>query len=272
MPIEIVSPDDPRIADYARVGEPRWIEERGLFVAEGRLVVSRLVADGQFALKSILVTPAALAALADLRERIDAPVYVCDQATLNGVTGFNFHRGCVALARRGEVRPIATLLGARTLVALERVGNPDNVGGIFRSALALGAGGVLLDPASGDPLYRKAIRTSMGAALRLPFARAGQWPDALAQVRDAGFTIVALTPGEGGRDIYDVARAIGTRRLALVAGHEGEGLSDAALAASDLRCRIPIDPASDSLNVSVAVGIALAILAPFSSRSSGAST
>jgi tRNA G18 (ribose-2'-O)-methylase SpoU len=147
------------------------------------------------------------------------------------------------------------------LVGLEGVGNPDNVGGIFRNALALGAGGVVLDPASGDPFYRKAIRTSMGAALTVPFARLDDWPAGLRRFRDAGFTIVALTPAADAIDIKTFALGRPAGPLMLLAGHEGHGLSEAAMAASDARCRIPIDPRTDSLNVAVAVGIALALLA-----------
>lgn len=257
--IEIASLADPRVGEYAHVGDPAWLEANGLFVAEGRLVVRRLIADARFVVRSILASPAALASLDDLRAAITAPVYVCDQATLDGVTGINFHRGCLALARRGDALPLDALLDARVLVAMEAVGNPDNVGGIFRNALAFGAG-VLLDPTSGDPFYRKAIRTSMGASLRVRFARAERWPDDLRRLCEAGFTIVALTTARDARDIHDVARDLEGSRLVLLLGHEGEGLTKVAVAASDVRCRIPIDPASDSLNVAVAAGIALAML------------
>jgi tRNA G18 (ribose-2'-O)-methylase SpoU len=181
---------------------------------------------------------------------------------LNALAGFNFHRGCLALAERGPASvPIESLFGLPLLVGLEGVGNPDNVGGIFRNALALGAGGIVLDPASGDPFYRKAIRTSMGAALTVPFARLDDWPAGLQRVRATGFTIVALTPAAEAIDITSFASGRTPGPLMLLAGHEGLGLSEAAMAASDARCRIPIDPRSDSLNVAVAVGIALAILA-----------
>lgn len=259
---------DPRLGDYARVGDPAWLRERGLFVAEGRLVVRRLIEHRRFAVESILLTGTALASMEDVASGAECPVYVCERETLNHLTGFNFHRGCLALARRGDRSPVNALLGARVLVAMEGVANPDNVGGIFRNALALGADGVLLDPTSGDPLYRKAIRTSMAATLRVPFARAERWPGDLTGFTDAGFAIVALTPHGAARDIEDVARDRAGERLMLLLGHEGSGLSAEALSASTVRCRIPIDPASDSLNVAVASGIALARLAPFSSRSS----
>lgn len=260
--IELVDDlDDPRVASYAHVGDHAWLCAHGLFVAEGRLVVERLAGERRFAIQSLLLTPAAHASLADRLGDLDAPIYVCSQQILNTLTGFNFHRGCLALARRGEpLVPIDALAGSRMIVALEGVANPDNIGGIFRNALALGAQGVILDPGAGDPLYRKAIRTSMGATLRVPFARMDDWPGGLARFRESGFTIVALTPAAGAVDINAFAAARQPGPLMLLAGHEGHGLTEAATAASDVRCRIPVDPRSDSLNVAVAVGIAMAVL------------
>ena len=254
--------DDPRIADYAHVGDPGWLESHKLFVAEGRLVVQRLLEGGRFAVHSLLLTPPAYAALTDRIGDYGPRVYVCSQQLLNALTGFDFHRGCLALAERGPSSvPVESLFGMPLLVGLERVGNPDNVGGIFRNALALGAGGIVLDPASGDPFYRKAIRTSMGAALTVPFARLDDWPAGLQRFRAAGFTILALTPAADAVDIQALAASRPARPLMLLAGHEGHGLSHATAATADVRCRIPIDARSDSLNVAVAVGIALAMLA-----------
>lgn len=248
--------DDPRVADYAHVGDAEWLRAHGLFVAEGRLVVRRLIEDARFEVASVLVTPAARAALGEILDATGCTVYVCGQEDLNALAGFNFHRGCLALGHRRQGTGLDALLEARVLVALEEVGNPDNVGGIFRSALALGAGGVVLDARSADPLYRKAIRTSMGASLRLPFAQVEQWPSALGRLREAGYQILAFTPSGDAGDLSSVMRR-GGERLALLFGSEGEGLSAAALEAAHQRIRIPIDPASDSLNVSVAAGIAL---------------
>lgn len=254
--------DDPRVASYAHVGDHEWLRAHGLFVAEGRLVVERLIDERRFAVQSILLTDAAHASLGDAIANLQAPIYVCSQQVLNTITGFDFHRGCLALARRGDpLVPAESLASARLVVAIEGVANPDNVGGIFRNALALGADGVILDPTTGDPLYRKAIRTSMGATLRVPFARMEDWPHGLARFREAGFTIVALTPATDATDINAFAASRAPGPLMLLAGHEGHGLTDAAMAASNVRCRIPVQPRSDSLNVAVAVGIALAMLA-----------
>lgn len=253
--------EDPRVASYAHVADHAWLTAEDLFVAEGRLVVERLAVERRFAIQSILLTPAAHASFEGRLDGVEAPIYICSQALLKTLTGFNFHRGCLALAHRGEALvPIATLASARTLVALEGVANPDNIGGIFRNALALGAEGVILDPDASDPLYRKAIRTSMGATLRVPFARMDDWPAGLVRFRDSGFTVAALTPAADAIDISAFAASRRKGPLMLVAGHEGHGLTAAAIAASDVRCRIPVDPRSDSLNVAVAVGIALAML------------
>jgi tRNA G18 (ribose-2'-O)-methylase SpoU len=255
--------DDPRLRPYRHIGDPAWLEEQGLFVAEGRLVVQRLRDERRFVVESLLLTPAALGALAS---DVDAewPVMVAPQAIVNGVTGFNFHRGCLALVRRPRhLPPLASFADARCLVLLEGVGNPDNVGGIFRSAAAFGADAVLLDSTSGDPFYRKAVRTSMGAVLRVPFARVDPWLGGLATLHDMGFVLVALAPS-GELTVDEFAGTLTSKtRLALLAGAEGPGLSPGALAAAHARVRIPVDSRSDSLNVVVAVSIALQrLLAP----------
>src|SRR5262249_40130935 len=143
------------------------------------------------------------------------------------------------------------------LLGLESIANADNVGGIFRNAAAFGVDGVLLSPACCDPFYRKAIRTSMAATLRVPFARADPWPQPLVRLREAGFTIVALTPREPATRLDQFVASAQQGKMALLVGNEGEGLTLAAEHAADVRVRIPIAPGIDSLNVAVAVGIAL---------------
>jgi tRNA G18 (ribose-2'-O)-methylase SpoU len=150
------------------------------------------------------------------------------------------------------------IANARTLLVLDAVSNADNVGGIFRNASAFGADGVLLGPGSCDPLYRKAIRTSMGAALQVPFARCDDdWPDALARVRAAGFAVVALTPRTPSEPLDDVAPRLRSARVAILVGAEALGLRPEVESAADYRVRIPISRSVDSLNVAVAAGIAL---------------
>ena len=148
---------------------------------------------------------------------------------------------------------------ARRVVVLEGVANADNVGGAFRNAAAFGVDAVVLSPTCCDPLYRKAIRTSMGAALRVPFARAGaaEWPAALGRLRAAGFTLVALTLREPSETLDAFAARARPARLALIVGTEGAGLSAAVESSADVRVRIPIRGDVDSLNLASAVGIAL---------------
>jgi tRNA G18 (ribose-2'-O)-methylase SpoU len=254
--------DDPRVADYAKVGDPVWLRAHGLFVAEGRLVVGRLIDARRFDIESLLVTSAALKSLGDAIEMLECPVYVITPAALESLTGFDFHRGCLALARRPMAEPsLDSLAASDRLLALEGVGNPDNVGGLFRVAAAFDAGGVLLDSASADPLYRKAIRTSMGAALRVPFTRVTPWPLGLNHFKRRGFQIAALTPQPLATPLATYAASLAAdARVLLMLGAEGPGLTPVAFDMADARVRIPIAARVDSLNVVVAAGIALAAL------------
>jgi tRNA G18 (ribose-2'-O)-methylase SpoU len=236
------------------------VRARGLFVAEGRLIVRRVLEDGRCRVRSVLVNDAAARDLAPVLAALlpSIPVLVGAPALLSAIAGYDVHRGCLALVERPPARTVAEVLAAaRTLVILERVTNADNVGGVFRNAAAFGAGGVLLSPTCCDPLYCKAIRTSMGAVLRVPYATGDAWPDVLTGVRAAGFTIVALTPREPSESMEVFAARRTQLRIALIVGTEGEGLTAAVEAAADYRVRIPISPDVDSLNLSVATGIAL---------------
>ncbi len=249
---------DPGLDPYRYVADPAWLGERRLFVAEGRLVVERLLADADYELESIVVTPAAFDALSPALLAAPCDVYVCDRSVLESITGFNFHRGCLALARRPPLRTADELLGTSRVLALEGVGNPDNIGGIFRTAAAFGVGGVLLDPASGDPLYRKAIRTSMGATLRVPWVRLDAFPRALDPFLEHGFKLVALTPDPSAIAVAEFAADVTNGdRLVLLLGAEGPGLNETTLDVAHARVKIPVVPAIDSLNVAVAAGIAL---------------
>jgi tRNA G18 (ribose-2'-O)-methylase SpoU len=252
--------DDPRIAAYRDIPDPELVRSRGLFVAEGRLVVRRLIEDGRWTLQSVLVSDAARKSLEAALDAIAlrVPVYVCAAEDFLPLTGYNIHRGCLALVSRPSPLETGVLVGrSRTIVVLEAVTNADNVGGIFRNAAAFGAGGVLLSPTCCDPFYRKAIRTSMGAVFQVPFVRAGAWPEELLRLRDAGFTLVALTPREPAQTLREFSAGPRPARMALVVGTEGAGLSPAVERLADVRVRIPIADGVDSLNVAVAAGIAL---------------
>lgn len=251
------------LADYRNIPDPELVARRGLFVAEGRLVVTRLLTASPLTPRSVMVTETAYAAIRPVLDaRPEVPVYVVPQAVMNEIAGFNIHRGCLALGERPDPpdwRGVAA--GARRMVVLERVGDADNVGSMFRSAAALGADAVLLGPSCADPLYRKAIRTSMGAVLAVPFARAEPWPAALCDLRHAGWSVIGLTPEPAAVPLRDAADAIGRARAALVVGHEGEGLTREALDACGLRARIPMAGGTDSLNVATAAAVALYELA-----------
>jgi tRNA G18 (ribose-2'-O)-methylase SpoU len=257
-PLVIDSLDDPRVADYQHLADHQHMLDRGLFIAEGRLVVRRLLELRQWAVESILLTPAALENLRDVIHLAIAPVYLVDQALMNAIAGFNIHRGCLALAHRRKVEDTASLglpIGPLSRVLLlEGVNNPDNVGGLFRTAAAFGVELVVLGPSCGDPLYRKAIRTSMAATLVVPYITAPEWPAAITDLRTDGFTVAALTPRH---DAMPLRELPGDAKLALIVGAEGDGLTGAAMAAATVRVCIPMTQAVDSLNVTTAASIAM---------------
>ncbi|MCX6549963.1 MAG: RNA methyltransferase [Acidobacteria bacterium] len=255
--------DDPRVADYRDVPDPVLLRERGVFVAEGRLVVRQLLSSARVRARSVLVSPTALDGLRDVLEQHEGmPVYVMDVTRLSSLVGFNVHRGCLAIGERPPAIPLQTLLDearpSRLLVVIEHVGNADNIGGIFRNALAFGAGGVVLSSACCDPLYRKAIRVSMGASLKVPFAADSSWPAGLDAVTTAGFQLLAMSPAPSAVDIDDaVAACVPGSGIAVMLGHEGSGLTGAAGRGAGVHARIPMQPGVDSLNVSTAAGVAL---------------
>lgn len=227
-------------------------------MAEGRLVVERLLDTGH-RVESLLLNDASFRALEPLIARLpaDVPVYVCDAGEFAAITGFNLHRGCLALAERPEPGVVHDLIqGAGLLLVLESVTDADNVGSAFRNAAAFGAR-IILNDACCDPLYRKAIRTSMGAVLRTPYARMHKWPDDLATLKTAGFTIVAMTLRRDSVELPAHPTRRPRQKLAVMVGTEGAGLSAAAESMADVRVRIPIASNVDSLNLATASGIAL---------------
>jgi tRNA G18 (ribose-2'-O)-methylase SpoU len=253
--IRIERLDDPRIDDYRGVSDGELMRRRNLFVAEGRLVVGRLAESGH-RIVSVLVNEASHRALGESLAGLssDVDVYVCDTDAFASVTGFNLHRGCLALAERPIDRTLAEVVdGCNRLLVLEGVSDADNVGSAFRNAAAFGAH-VLLSPSCCDPLYRKAIRTSMGAVLRTPYARFRHLPAGLAALKSVGFTVIALTPRP---PAIDLASCSSPQRVALLVGSEGPGLSPSIEQFADIRVRIPMQSGVDSLNLATATGIAL---------------
>lgn len=258
----ITDPADVRIASYREVRDGR-VRHAGLFLAEGRLVVRRLL-ESRFTVRSVMATRAVLDDLADaLDKRPSVQRYEASPETIRAVVGFKFHRGCLALGEEGPGTPARAIIqpsGSRLVLGLEDVTDPDNVGAVFRNAAAFGAAGIVLSPGCADPLYRKSIRVSMGATLTIPFATTG-WSDGLGALRDAGYTLVALTPHPDAQSLDAVAGGLRSRRLAVLLGAEGGGLGDEARRTADLRVRIPMTPGVDSLNVATACAIALHRLA-----------
>jgi tRNA G18 (ribose-2'-O)-methylase SpoU len=248
--------DDERLRPYVGLTDAehrrRWDADHGTFVIEGVTAIRRAL-QSAYPVRSVLVTPAKARLLA--RDLDDVTVYVADPALMRAVTGFNIHRGAVAVAARRPLPVLAELLdGARLVAALEGLNDHENLGALARSAVGLGVDALVLDPTCADPLYRRSVRVSMGEILHLPFTRLAPWPDGLAAVTAAGFTVVALTPSPGAEPIDEVAASVAGQPVALLLGAEGPGLSSGAMAAADRRARIPVR--IDSLNVGHAAAIA----------------
>jgi tRNA G18 (ribose-2'-O)-methylase SpoU len=270
-------PADPRLAPYRSLRDADLARSHGLFLVEGRFAVQTLLSGSLYRPHSVVVHHAAYEAL---KERLDEhaarglPVYVLRREALAALVGFDMHRGCVAAAHRPVDAGPGPLLArvreqpaCRPVVVLEDLSNHDNVGGIFRSAAAFGAAGVLCSPRTADPLYRKAVRVSMAAVLRVPFGVATDWPRGLAEVAERErWAVLALStgadavPAEALEALAAQAVAKG-KRPALLIGAEGPGLSAAAQALAVARVRIGMTDAVDSLNATVAASIALHRLA-----------
>ncbi len=257
--VPIDDPADPRIAAYVQVRERDVVGRGDGFIAEGEVVLRVLLGGGARAkAASLLVAEGRLARLAPLIAALDGetPVYLASQTVMDAVVGFHIHRGMLAHGLRPADPGAAALLGAAparaVVLALFGVANHDNIGGIFRNAAAFGAGAVLLDAACCDPLYRKAIRVSVGATLKVPFARLAAGEDAIGVLEAAGFAPLALSPA-GAEPLAGMARP---DRAALLLGAEGPGLPPHLMA----RARtvgIAMAAGWDSLNVAAASAIAL---------------
>ena len=260
--IAIDDPDDPRIAAYRDIRERDLVGREGLFIAEGEVVLRMLLRRSLHPAVSLLIDERRLPALAGLMADVpdDVPIHSAPQPVLDRIAGFPLHRGILAVGRRAALPDAAALLGdageQAIAVVLCGIANHDNMGGIFRNAAAFGASAVILDSDCCDPLYRKAIRVSVGAALTVPFARLGRGEDAAALLAAHGFEALALSPAGAAR-LSDV---VVPGRVAAVFGSEGPGLP-AALLARTRTVRIAMAGEIDSLNVATASGIVLHHLA-----------
>ena len=261
--VPVTTADDERLADYVRLREVslrRSLESRhGLFIAEGEKVIRRAIRAG-YRPRSFLLSHRWLEPLADvLAEVPDVPCYVGTDDVVEAVTGFHVHRG--ALASLHRVEPVAAsevLAEADRVVVLEHLVDHTNVGAIFRSAAALGMDAVVLSPRCADPLYRRAVKVSMGAVFALPWARMTTWAAGVQELRAAGYTVLALTPDV---DAVDLAELEPTGKVALVVGSEGPGLSTRWRQEADRRVRIPMHGPVESLNVAAASAVACYVLA-----------
>lgn len=256
--IRIDDPADPRVAPYLSIRERDLAGRQGRFVAEGKVVLNVLFSAARFEAESALVLENRLPGLADTLRLAPAsmPVYVASQSVMDAIAGFHIHRGILAIGRKRVADTpealVASLPEHALVVVLVGLSNHDNVGAIFRNAAAFGADAVLLDETCCDPLYRKAIRVSVGAALKVPFAVAADASSLVALLDNAGFSQVALSPS-GAIEIRSTSRP---DRQALYLGTEGDGLPDALL--SRLKTvRIGMAEGFDSLNVAAASAIAL---------------
>ena len=258
VPIRIDDPDDPRVAAYLDIRERDLAGRQGRFIAEGKVVLDMLLSGRRFAAESVLVLENRLAGLGDTlrKAQADLPVYVVAGEVMDRIAGFHMHRGILAMGLKGDDVPAEALLEtlpARALVVVPvGIANHDNIGSIFRNAAAFGADAVLMDDSCCDPLYRKAIRVSVGAALKVPFASFTGAAGLMATLDRRSFEQFALSP----RGQIDIREAKGAERLALYLGTEGEGLPDSLLAHLHT-VRITMSEGFDSLNVAAASAIAL---------------
>lgn len=261
--IDIDDPADSRLDDFRDLTtadrRPDRPGGRGLVIAEGTVVVERLLVS-DYPVRSLLGVAAKYRVLADRLAVVAAPFYRTSAEVMAAVVGFHLNRGVLAVADRRPFPAVPDILrSADTVAVLEGVGDHENLGALFRNAAALGIDAVILLEGCSDPLYRRSIRVSMGNVLRVPFATLpGAVPAALEQLRRSGFLIAGLTPRHSAAPLGGFQRS--GRRLAVLLGGEGPGLSAAALAASDVLLRIPMATGVDSLNVATAGAIAFAIL------------
>lgn len=290
--IALENASDPRIADYRNLTDVqlrlKTEPERGMYIAESSRVVRRAIAAGHRP-RSFFLTEKWIKDLADLLERFpDVPAYVGDSAVLEEITGFHLHRGALAAMERPEPRALADVLdGARRLAVLEDItdhtnlecskipvdsGRSDtphrsriavledltdhtNVGAIFRSAAAIGVDAVLVSPRCADPLYRRAIRVSMGTVFQVPWTRIDSWPSGIEMLKDAGYFIAGMSLGEGAITLDELV-AQDHQNLVLVFGTEGDGLKPETDRLLDARVTIPMMNGVDSLNVAASSAVA----------------
>lgn len=259
--IDIDDPVDSRLADYVSLRDVNLRKsleaEQGLFIAEGAKVIRRACEAG-YPPRSFLLAPRWIDGLRDLFDDLDVEVYVVSEALAEQVTGFHVHRGALASMCRQTRWSAADLTDARRLVVCEDIVDHTNVGAIIRCAAGIGWDGVLLAPRAADPLYRRAIKTSMGTVFQLPWARLEDWSGGLDELRNHGFTVAAMALSDDSvtLDEFSADLRAKPRKVALLMGTEGAGLSAHWISQADVVVRIPMAGGVDSLNVAAAAAVA----------------
>lgn len=258
--IDITDPGDDRVDDFRDLNSvdrrPDLPTGKGLVIAEGVLVVQRMLAS-RFSPHALLGTDRRLAELAEDLRGVDIPFYRASAEVMADVVGFHLNRGVLAAARRPpELSLDEVVAEARTVAVLEGVNDHENLGSIFRNAAGLGVDAVIFGAGCADPLYRRAVRVSMGHALLVPFAKAGHWPQDLEVLRCNDFRMLAMTPDPNVPALAEVVQGMEGDKVAVLVGAEGPGLTETVMRAADTRVRIPMSRGTDSLNVATAAALA----------------
>ena len=257
---DVDDPDDPRLDDFRDLNSvdrrPDLPTGKALVIAEGVLVVQRMLAS-RFTPHALLGTDRRLAELKEDLAGARAPFYRTSAEVMGRVIGFHLNRGVLAAARRVPEPGVAQVVdGARTVAVLEGVNDHENLGSIFRNAAGLGVDAVVFGSGCADPLYRRAVRVSMGHALVVPYARATNCPADLMTLKEHGFRLLAMTPHSQACALAEAMAAARDDPIAVLVGAEGAGLTPATLRLSDVRVRIPMSRGTDSLNVATAAALA----------------
>ncbi|MFJ8001619.1 TrmH family RNA methyltransferase [Streptomyces sp. NPDC096310] len=285
--ITVEDPDDPRLADYTGLTDVELRRRRepaeGLFIAEGEKVIRRAGQAG-YTMRSMLLSAKWVETMRDVIDEARAPVYAVSPELAERVTGYHVHRGALASMARKPLPAVADVLRtARRVAVMEAVNDHTNIGAIFasspqkstgqrvavfedivdhanlgaafRSAAALGVDAIFLTPRCADPLYRRAVKVSMGAVFQVPWTRLESWPKDVELLREAGYVTAALCLGEQSITLDELASRH-YEKLALIFGTEGDGLSTEALLSADEHVRIPMEAGVDSLNVAAASAVA----------------
>ena len=260
MVVDVSDPADPRLDDFRDLNSvdrrPDLPSGKGLVIAEGVLVAQRMLAS-RFSPRAFLGTDRRLRELSDDLAGCGVPYYRASAEVMAEVVGFHLNRGVLAAAPRPvELSVPDVLRDARTVAVLEGVNDHENLGSIFRNAAGLDVDAVVFGTGCADPLYRRAVRVSMGHALLVPYARAESWPGDLKFMQDNGFHLIAMTPGEGSVPLAEALAPLTDEKVGILVGAEGPGLTEHTMRACEVRARIPMSRGTDSLNVATAAAMA----------------